>query len=247
MVRRPLLRLGPVAGFGIAACALLALGLVFFGRKPRDATAEQRLPELVAALRGARPDLFGDFRPLSREELAAAAAASPMRSGDDVTLVHPAGTILELRPGFRWTPVPGGGNATLTLLRKGAPLWSHRAGAGETRCDWPAPEPELESGAPYVWTITIEGPLGPVQGQRSFQVAAAGERRTFLERRGEIEARVPEELRDLVRAHVAIRLGLLGEAETAARAAHARLSGDPVARETLHHVLRLVGSPEAPR
>jgi len=247
IVRRPLLGLDPVAGFGIAAAALLVAVLVFFGRKPRVAPTEDQLHVFAAALRGARPDLFGDFRPLTHEERVAPFPSSPMRSSGDVTLVYPAEAILEARPAFRWTPVPGGAGATVTLLRKGAPLWTRRIGPGEARCDWPPPEPELEPGAPYVWTVAVDGPLGPVQGQRSFRVAAAEQRRAFLERRAEIEARIPNELKDLVVAHVAIRAALLGEAEAAARAAHGRRSDDPVTRETLLHVLRLLGSPEVLR
>jgi hypothetical protein len=233
-----------VLPLAIAASLLVAALGVWGAMRPAKAPTEEALRESAAGLVAARPDLFAGFRPLDRAELLA--AESPARRGAGGP-VYPAETILETRPTFRWDRASGITRWSVTLrTSEGNALWSRDAGAVTTLA-YPADAEPLVAGALYLGELTGHGPLGETSSRRAFRVAPTSDARAYSEASREIDARVPANLRALVRAHVAIRKGLLGEAERALREALASRAGDPLVRETAHHVLRRLGSSDAAR
>jgi hypothetical protein len=251
-LRRPLGLLRPRAAAAfLVGAALLGAAAWLTLRRPRP--IDEVLVASARDLAGARPDLFAGFQPLDRRERTGVARRTE-RGAWEPRPLHPAGAILETRPEFLWEPTPGAARARVLLSQRGTPVWTAPApgpepaeGAEPARLAYPAAEAPLEPGLAYEWEIAVEGPLGPVQVSRSFSVLATGERARFEESAREIEVRAPREARALLRAHLALRRGLLAEAERAARAALAERPDDPAARETLFHVLRLLGASEADR
>jgi len=224
----------------LAAAALVAIvGAGWWLRQMKTAPAGSEALLLQAAERLAeeRPALFAGFRPLSVEEL----RARPSVARGGIELGFPAGTLIERRPEFRWRPAPGVTRWSVTLRRQeGTLLWTEPS--RETTVTYPTKRAELEPGGTYVWEVEGEGPLGTVEGARAFAVATDEERRRFENARGEIERFADPRVALLVTAHYAMRRGLLGEAERAARAAWRGQADDPMVRETLVYVLRQLKS-----
>ncbi len=229
----------------LAASVLLAAGILgarSFLRTPIGSTEESLLSS-AGDLARERPDLFGGFHPLSREERLAP-GRGVLRAGFSV--LHPSGRVLEVRPSFRWEPERGVREWKVGLfLADGTPLWT--AASGAAFLDYPAAERELQRGRGYLWEVSGEGPLGRVASTRVFSVATDGEREAFATGLREIEGRVSARVRDLVLAHFALSGGFHAEAEKAARGFVASHPDDPVGRETLFHVLGILGSSEASR
>jgi hypothetical protein len=247
---RPAARRRPVLWVVSAAAAglLLAVGgaallLRERGSRPLTDTAT-RLVAAASDLARDRPDLFGGFRPLDPQERPPG-AGDPERGG--ARLVAPSGVVLSTRPAFRWAGAPGVTRYEVSLEgRDGTTLWT-RAAEG-TELAYPSDASELARGTTYDWSLAFEGLVGGrTESRRAFAVATPEEARAFEEASHAVEARVAPDLRDLLLAQVALRRGLVAEAERLARAHLARHPSDEVGRATLRHVRLLQGlSPEPP-
>jgi hypothetical protein len=232
--RRPALRWA----VALAAAAGIVAAVTLFGAgHPRD-TRETVLAS-ARELAWARPDLFAGFVPLSSGR---SAPPSPTRGA--LALLAPAGTVLDARPGFRWEEVPGVTRWTVTLkTAEGDPVWS--AESGEPSLAFPASRAALAPGIRYIFEVHGTGPLGAEDAQRAFDVAGDGERRAFEESAREVERRVPQRVRRLVLAQVALHRGLYAVAQTEAERYVREAPGDAFGAETLAAVRRAIGEPAA--
>jgi hypothetical protein len=238
-------RLLLLAAAVILMAALIWVGKDFFapGEGLEFGTSSERLADLAEDLAKADPGLFESFVPLSREERL---APSPvlLRSGG-IVLLHPAGASLALRPRFDWEPVAGAAEYRVTLLTSdGVAVWEEETGAASL--DYPAGRPELTAGTGYLWEVRCEEPLGgEFRQRRAFRTASESERASFKAAIEAVEARDPGAIGLLLQAQLAVRLGFYRQAEYAARAYVLAGEEDALGRETLFHVLQLIGSPEA--
>jgi hypothetical protein len=226
-----------------AAVLLVGIGVFVVARAARapEPDVEQSLESAARELAVADPQLFAAFRPLSAGERASAGSA--LQRGD-LVLLHPSGTVLDPRPSFRWEPVSGIREWEVTLSKAdGTRLWS--AKTPEPRLEFPASEAALEPGARYLFEVAGEGPLGRSESGRTFGAAGEESRSAFARARDAIARRTPAPLRDLLVAHLALRGDHWLEAEAAARAYVLERPDEPVGRETLGLVLRLLGSSDA--
>ncbi len=224
-----------------AAAALLAAFLLsgIFGT-PSPVGTEGALLAAARDVASARPDLFGEFRPLGRGE-ALPPALAPKRGA--MALLSPAGTVLGTRPWFRWEAVPGVARWRVSLrTAEGDPLWS--AESPTASLPFPPGEEDLRPGTRYIWEASGEGPLGREGSRRAFDIASAAERRAFEEAGRVIDARAPAGLRPLLRAHFALRRGLYAAAVEEAEAFLLLRPGDPSGREVLAAARRALGEPE---
>jgi hypothetical protein len=225
-----------------AAAVLLAAGaaLLFPGLRPGGGDLESRLVAAASALASRHPGVLGDLRPLD--------AAERLRRGETtraggLRALLPCGNILEDRPPFSWSGPPADAAVRVAVEAPGgAGLWSASGTGG--RKDYPLDAPPLLAGTTCTWSVSWASPLGPEEDRRSFTVLAEADRRALAEAMAKIEAEAPPELIDLLKAHLALRRGLVAEAERWARRAAAR-SGDRVVRQTLFQALERQGSPEA--
>jgi hypothetical protein len=111
---------------------------------------------------------------------------------------------------------------------------------------FPAGRPTLKAGTRYLWEVRCQDPLGQELTQRrAFRVASESDRSAFDSARSAIEASAVGAIGLLLEAQLAIRLGCYREAEAAARAYVRTDESDALGRETLYHLLQLVGSSEA--
>ncbi|MCI0589664.1 MAG: hypothetical protein L0323_22845 [Planctomycetes bacterium] len=186
------------------------------------------------ALARAHPELFGDFAPLSRGERLAPLPA--VRAGAP-SLVYPAGRILETRPTFRWTAGAGEAEREIVLRAAGGAV-VHRLRAPASPLEYPADAPALEPGGQYSWSLSGAD-------ERAFAVETGEERGAFESAVAIIRSQAPAAIRDLLIAHLALRRGLLGEAEKAALDYGEAAPAEPVGRETLALVLRRLGHSES--
>jgi hypothetical protein len=233
----------------LAAAAVVVLGIAIGGWRVfvvgRALDTQSELVACARTLVRERPELFQGFVPLASAERLA--DVPRVRGGDEVTLVRPAANILEDRPEFVWEAVAGASSYTVTVFRSdGKELWRRpvAADAGQ-HLAYPQDEASLARGAVHSWKVSCEGPLGSVSNRRPFTVHFEQEVGRFAAQARAIESVSPAELRPLLLAHIAIRAGLLLEAERAARRYVALRPDDAVGRETLYRALNELGSPEA--
>ena len=227
----------------IAAAAALLLAFLLPAGVLRHPGADGGTDMASAArdLAAARPDLFAGFRPVEAgEELPRAFA----QKRGAVVLLAPAGTILETRPAFRWRGVPGIARWKVTLLAADGEVLGS-AEAADTALPFPAGTPDLAAGKRYLWEASGEGPLGPVKVRRAFDVAPEPDRRAFADAVAVIRERVPERLRSLVAAHLALRRGYYAAAEEEAAGHLRRFPGDPAGLDALGRARRALGEPAA--
>ena len=99
----------------------------------------------------------------------------------------------------------------------------------------------------YWWTVETEGLLvpGTRKGDADFEVVTEEVRRAYRAARAALDASAAPRAADLLRAHLALSHGLYGEAVAPARAALEAHPGDPLARDTLVHVLITLEHPDA--
>ena len=158
----------------------------------------------------------------------------------------PAGKIREARPTFRWESRAGDRQVEVVLREEdGTVVWRSRSATGSLA--YPADERNLSAGRRYVWEAAATGPGGEDRSRRVFEAASAEEGAALETCLEVIRGTVPEETRELLAAHLALRRGFYGEAEGIARAHLASRPEDPIGRETLYQVLRRLGSSEADR
>jgi hypothetical protein len=227
--RTPVRRLRPLA-FAAAAAAIFVAALVVAAR--RDAASQSTGEALVASARdlaAARPDLFAGFEPVRAGETLES-APGPMRGA--LALFSPAGKVLETSPSFRWETVAGVVKWRIDLrAAAGDTIWT--AETAETTLRYPEAREALRPGTRYIWEASGDGPLGAEAAGRAFDVASDAERASFEEASRVVADRVPERLRPLVLAHVALRRGLYAAAGAEAGRFLQMAPGDSVGLETL--------------
>lgn len=225
-----------------AAAIVVALGGFITWRVLHEPPTERTV--LAAAFRSLQqqqPKLFEGVAPLTDAALDAPSAAV-LRGG--VTLRHPVGRVLDLRPPVRWNDVAGIHTWEVVMssddLRE---LW--RGTTDASPLEFPADQPELESGRTYMVRLEGRGPAGPIDIAGAFEVATAAAREAFQAARAAIGEHVDEDVRQLVLAQFALSQGLLHRAEAAARR-HCRAHPDSrLGHRTLRQALRRIGDPEA--
>jgi hypothetical protein len=200
-------------------------------------TTGQSLEEVAARLAAQRPDLFAGFRPLDARELEAG-GLSALRGG--VVVVRPRGVVLDRPSTIEWRPVAGASQYRLAILSStGEPLETITS-AG-TSHPWPIDLP-VAWGHSYLVEVATEGAFGHAEGRASFRVRTAEEAAAWARATDEVRARVDADVAHLLVAHLALRRGLLEEAERAARAHIASSPDDARGRAVLEHVERAVGA-----
>jgi hypothetical protein len=229
VARRPTLRL-----LAIAAVLLVAAGVAFVVAREGDAPPADADALLVASARrmaSARPDLFADLRPLLHAERT---AAVPTQVRGGLVPGSPAGVVLDPRPTFRWTPVPGVDAYVVSVIAAdGATVWSRRV-AGPPADYSLGAGPSLVDGATYAWEVSAEGPAGPVSGRRGFRVASREEVALVLAAREALEERSEERLFP----HWLARREMWAEAEVVL---FARVAPDAADVELLRYVRARMG------
>ena len=228
----------------VAAATLVAVGVGLFAASRRGADAPpvaQQVASAFDALGAARADLFGGLTPLGADELSRG-GESATRGG--LVAFAPVGAVLETRPAFSWQPVPGVSGYTVVVRDgAGAVVWTKRAPGAFL--PYPPDVAPLAPGAAYTWSVEATAALGRVEGRRAFSTADADAVARWKETLREVKARVPETLRALVGAQVALRRGYVVEAERLAAEQRAVADG-PLARDVERHVRRRLGHEPPP-
>lgn len=214
-----------------AAVVVVALGAFFALRAKEPADP---LSAAFAALREARADLFGDARPLSKDELAAG-GSHVLRGG--IEWMTPGGTTTEERPTFEWADVDGATGYRLTITdAEGVRVVTTTAKTARLEgASLPKP---LVAGADYVWKVTALDAPTPADGATALHVATAAERAAVRELVTGISGAVGRDLVDLVTAQTLLRRGFAAEALPYARRHAQRAPHDATARDTLALALR---------
>lgn len=189
----------------------------------------------------ARPDLLGGFTPLDRATLETARAEA-QRGGIEV--VGPRETVLSVRPRFRWLASGRAQVHTLALRGEdGKEVWSRRIeGVG---AEFPADAPALARGTAWQWSVRARRATGPVEGSLGFRVASEDEARHYEESLRVVRERAPAAVAGLLAAHVALRAGLLEEAEALLAAAAPRAPLPALEQATRAYVRARLGLPAA--
>jgi len=229
--RRTSFALPLAAAILVAACGLGAWYLLRGG----GSTAEALMAS-AHDLAERDPARFGDFRPLSSEELA---QRGDVRVRGGTRLVAPAGVTLETRPTLEWRTSRGDGARAVEVLdASGAVVLETRC---ETPCAWPSQAAPLDPGGHYTFRLVIEGPFGAEITSQPFEVASAATRDEYLAAAAAIEHEAPRRLRDLLSAHLALRGDLRAEAVRCAQRYVDAEPSDALGRETLAHARSLQG------
>jgi hypothetical protein len=237
--------LGRPRAYGVAALVLLACGAALwaFGRRGTEpADTDERLVAAARDLATSHSDLFGGFSPIGPDERAREVGS---RERGGLRLLSPAEVVLSTRPAFAWVAVRGIAEYEVRLEREdGATLFTRTT--SRPSIEFPGDVAPLEPGARYAWTVGVDAVLGGrTESRRAFEVASEAAASAFRRAAQAVAGRAPEDLRDLLVAHWALRRDLLEEAERFARAHVERHPADRAGRETLLHVLRRQGTPEA--
>lgn len=226
----------------LAAGVLLAVGagIGWFAMRPPTVPidADTQLVALAADLRRERPDLVGDFAPLSSAERRV--GMHPTRGG--LVVFEPSGIGTSPRPEVRWSAVRGATRRQV-VVRRADGVEVLRRDVGATPWPWPADAPDLTRGVTYEVEVTLEGPTGPANATGEFRVPTATEESAFDAALALVRARAPQGLGDLAGAHLAVRRQRWSTAEALVRASLATRPGDPQATELLAHVLARRGAP----
>ena len=197
----------------VAALGLFALGAGLAYRAWRGESPAAPFDAAVAAaaddLRGAEPTLLADLSPLTPAERAGGTSDAP-RSG--VRILEPVGTLLSPLAQVVWEPVPGATLYVVTIsdAKTGAAIGSMKtkgtlvATAGKAL---------LVPGGAYLVEVAATGDLGSPKASRAFQVASVQVAREFTAAAALLERRAKPRDVAYLTASLAIRKGLLLEAE----------------------------------
>jgi hypothetical protein len=219
-----------------AAILLAAIGLMAWRALRGGGSTAEMLVASAQQLSSSRPDLFGDFQPLRSDELA---QRGDVRVRGGTRLHAPAGTILETRPTFEWDTSRGAGARRVEVLdASGNVVVDAQCGSP---CSYSTALAPLQEGGRYTWRLTIEGPFGSETTSLGFSVASASDRADFDAASAEIDRVVPEGVRDLLRAHLALRRDLRTEATRFAQRHVDAAPDDELGRQTLAHARALQG------
>lgn len=196
-----------------AAVALFALGagLAFraWNGDPTPAPFDVAVAASAEDLRALDPTLLAELRPLTPAERAGG-VADAARSG--VRILEPAGTLLSPQAQVVWEPVPGATLYVVTIsdAKTGAAIGSMKtkgtlvATAGKAL---------LVPGGAYLVEVVASGDLGTQKASRAFQVATPEVAREFAAAADLLERRAKPRDVAYLTASLAIRRGLLLEAE----------------------------------
>jgi hypothetical protein len=236
-LRRRLLPVGLLA---------LLVGLAVVGWLSRSGGARGSRAERLAAaakdLAARAPRAWAGIVPL--EGPAFWDARPPPEAG--LHVVAPRGLVLDARPRLRWTGVPLAASVELRLLRApseaGPALWTRNGTA--RHLEFPPEEPAL---APGAYGVEARAAPGADPARASFEVAGPEARERFAAVRAATAEAAPPDLRTLLDAHAAARLGLLLEAERLAQQALAEDARDDDALALLRWVHAQLGETEGRR
>ncbi len=232
-----------------ASLLLLAVGFALFntGMLRRWfggslGTIEERLFASGHELRRDLPELFGSFVPLTKEE-----RRSPLSDRDRGTfsLRSPVHRLLDERPTFVWGEASAASSYEVHLFSAdGAPVWKETATGSSLSL--PPEEPPLSAGKQYLWFVVARFESREEStSSLSFEIASRDEASRFEEQLQRIDSECSAEVRDLLKAHLAIRSQLFSEAVRYARAFRDDHPEESIGLETLYHVLESLNNPEA--
>lgn len=227
----------PLLGLAIAAALMLTVSAAVYaaavGARARGGS-DAALLRAAATLRTSEPDLFADFSPL--DAAARAGGVAPVERSA-LRVLRPAPVVLSRRPQVEWTALPGADTYALRIRDESG---TAIVVASPTATSLRAPA-ELVRGADYVVEVSAEGALGPVTARRAFRVATVEEEASFESQQQAIGRLAQPDVQNLLTAHLALREGLLVEAERALMLHLYAYPHDSVARETLGHTHRRLG------
>jgi len=220
----------------------MVVGVLLLARMRPDAGpfTDQALLARVEALAEEYPTLFEGFEPLARAERLGV-EREVFRGG--ITLLGPTRTILSEEPCFEFLPVHGAAGYRISLYQGGRRLWSRECEASP--CPYPAAAPGLQPAARYMWELEALGLPGDSVGSRAFRKADIREGEAFNETAAILGRLRPDPLGEILLAHWAIRHDLYLSAGKGLREILEREPDNQVVRETLYHVLVVLGDPEA--
>jgi hypothetical protein len=205
-----------VAGFGVGR---------FLSRGPAEtASVEERLVAAADVLAAKAPDLFAGFAPLPAKELE---SGEPVARGGGA-LTWPVGVLLEAPKELRWRRPTGASRVEVAVTGEGV-AWSQRV-EGD-RVTAPAWKP-----GSYAVRLRALDALAGQEVRGAFTVATPADAETHRRALARIETDAPRDVRHLLKAHYALRHGLLTEAREAATAAGAEPATRPAAEALLRHV-----------
>jgi hypothetical protein len=117
-------------------------------------------------------------------------------------------------------------------------VWAVESASGSI--PYPGLVPSLERGRSYLCVVRGRGPLGQVEGRRSFRVITEQESQRFDEALLEIDKEVREDLRNLVKTYFAISNNRLDMASHFALRYYLSNLDNPFAKQTALGVTRLI-------
>lgn len=229
---------------GIVVLIVVAIGLYLAlkscgggGGPSSGKDGEAVLAAVAGDLAAKSPDLFAGFAPVPRAERLAAQAM--VRDGE-IEVHGPTEVVLGGRPRFAW--VQSGRVRNYDLVLKGADgktAWKKRIEG--FAAPFPADETPLPAGSAWTWEVSGKRSTGTVRGVRTFRVASDDERTRYEAAVAAVRARPASDRPNLVVAHLALRAGLLAEAEAAAAADVRAFPRDDAGRTTLAYVRARLG------
>ncbi|MFO0931888.1 MAG: hypothetical protein U1E39_04170 [Planctomycetota bacterium] len=229
---------------GVVVLVVVAIGLYLAlkscgggGGASAGKDGEAVLAAVAGDLAAKSPDLFAGFAPVPRGERVAAQAM--VRDGE-IEVHGPTEVVLGGRPRFAW--VQSGRVRNYDLVLKGADgktAWKKRIEG--FAAPFPADEAPLPAGSAWTWEVSGKRSTGTVRGVRTFRVATDDERKRYEAAVAVVRARPASDRPNLVVAHLALRAGLLEEAEAAAAADVRAFPGDDAGRTTLACVRARLG------
>ncbi len=161
-------------------------------------------------LRAAEPTLLADLAPIGAAERAGGAVDTP-RSG--VRILEPAETVLSPKPPVSWEPVPGATGYVVTFsdAKTGAAIAHTKTGAPRLG-PWVGKD-LLVPGGTYLVEVEAQGDLGTQKASRVFRVATPELVRDYAAAAEMLERKASPPDVAYLTASLAVRKGLLLEAE----------------------------------
>jgi hypothetical protein len=204
---------------------------------PGPLEPEERLRAVVTAFSRERPDLFEGFTLIDDETLSA--VRPPVLRGG-MPLVAPREVVLRGRPTFRWRAVPGAEEQRVRLLGADGEVRFERDvdGAG---LEFPSEAQALPEGSEWMWTVSARTAEGPRKGSLAFRVATREEADRWRQALAVVEARVARDEALLIGVHLALRRGLVEEAERLLAGDADSVRGSPALQRLAAHVRARLG------
>ncbi|MDJ0973709.1 MAG: hypothetical protein QNJ98_04560 [Planctomycetota bacterium] len=193
----------------VAAVVLVAIGgFVLFGERGPETLGDDDLVATFASLGRDEPAVFAGIEPLLATERRE--GGTPLRRGG-IQVAAPHGAILTKQPALRWEGIEGASLYAIEILSDDGDVVLS-ATSEAPGLDWPADAEPLAAGTAYVLRISAIVAGLKVEGTRAFRVPAAEDVARYRRALEVIDAEVAPALRDVAKAHVALRFELLTEA-----------------------------------